>query len=432
MKKLVEEREPDTEVSNDASKELKCLLVDSDSCDMFGTDMIEMSRATHIKVPCFTKQNSPFKLPKKKQLANSFIKSVNSEDKMTDLRWMIVENFKGSSQQTKIRDFIPCLFLRNSTKTNKILIYFHGNSEDLGGAYQFLKYLQYRVEAHIIAVEYPGYGVYEGESCEANVIEDSTRVLEFVHKVLRWRVNDVIVIGRSIGTGPAWYLASENNIGALWLISPYTSIRAIVKNMFGKLSQFFIKEQFKNSELMEKVVWPTFILHGKKDTLIPWEQSEELALLWKGPARLVIPSEMSHCDIKYNDDFLKPFHKFLVDFKIIQKEDRQFLATHHLSARNHKSKADLDKLPSDLLKELRRSDFRLDWQESDSSSLSVDKKIRMTVNPHDLAYANEAAKSFEFLDSDFEDGIESNHFENTNVRIRKYSYEKKRNNFFNQ
>ena len=56
----------------------------------------------------------------------------------------------------------------------------------------------------------------------------------------------------------------------------------------------------------------------------------------------------------------------------------------------------------------------------------------MTVNPHDLAYANEAAKSFEFLDSDFEDGIESNHFENTNVRIRKYSYEKKRNNFFNQ
>ena len=49
--------------------------------------------------------------------------------------------------------------------------------------------------------------------------------------------------------------------------------------MFGKLSQFLIKERFNNSELMESISCPTFILHGKKDTIIPVEHSEELVLL---------------------------------------------------------------------------------------------------------------------------------------------------------
>lgn len=137
------------------------------------------------------------RLPKVSSVANK------SDEKWPDLRCMIVENFKGNSELTKIKDFIPCLFLRNPTRTNKIMVYFHGNSEDLGGAYQFLKFIQYRIEAHIIAVEYPGYGVYEGEPSENSVLNDALRVLEFTHKVLKWRMNDIIIIGRSIGTGPA-------------------------------------------------------------------------------------------------------------------------------------------------------------------------------------------------------------------------------------
>lgn len=116
---------------------------------------------------------------------------------------MIVENFKGYSESAKIEDFIPCIFLRNPNKTKKILVYFHGNSEDLGGAYQFLQFMQYRIETHIIAVEYPGYGVYKGTATEESVFNDAHRVLEFIQKVLRYRTQDIIVIGRSIGTGPA-------------------------------------------------------------------------------------------------------------------------------------------------------------------------------------------------------------------------------------
>lgn len=116
---------------------------------------------------------------------------------------MMIENFRGNSDSPKIEDVIPCIFMRNYTKTDKILVYFHGNSEDLGGAYQFLQYFQFRMEVHIIAVEYPGYGVYQGSPSEQAVINDAIRVIEFVQKVLRWNINNAIIMGRSIGTGPA-------------------------------------------------------------------------------------------------------------------------------------------------------------------------------------------------------------------------------------
>lgn len=189
----------------------------------------------------------------------------------------MVEHYKGFSQSSKITDFIPCLFLRNPSPTKKILVYFHGNSEDLGGAYNFLKFVQFRIEAHIISVEYPGYGVYKGQPTESSILNDASRVLEFIQKVLKWPTKDVIALGRSIGTGPACYLASMNSLGALALISPYTSIRGIVKTMFGKISQYFIKERFIITDMIKKVKCPTFILHGKRDNIIPVEHSEILA-----------------------------------------------------------------------------------------------------------------------------------------------------------
>lgn len=154
-----------------------------------------------LKSPDFHKIK--FKLPEKQEYSHSFINVISKEQKKVDHRCMIVENFKGYSESAKIEDFIPCIFLRNPNKTKKILVYFHGNSEDLGGAYQFLQFMQYRIETHIIAVEYPGYGVYKGTATEESVFNDAHRVLEFIQKVLRYRTQDIIVIGRSIGTGPA-------------------------------------------------------------------------------------------------------------------------------------------------------------------------------------------------------------------------------------
>jgi pimeloyl-ACP methyl ester carboxylesterase len=195
----------------------------------------------------------------------------------------ILSILKGGLIAFKNTDCIPCLFLRNPTKSSKILVYFHGNAEDLGKTLPFVKMIRAKFQCHILAVEYPGYGVYQGDVNEDAVFRDATRVVEFTQRILRWRTKDLLIMGRSIGSGPACYLASHYNTGALILISPYTSIRGVVKYMFGSFSQYFIKERFKNFEMIKKAKCPTFIMHGEQDKVIPVDHSRTLSKLCSGP-----------------------------------------------------------------------------------------------------------------------------------------------------
>lgn len=63
----------------------------------------------------------------------------------------------------KTPGFIPCLYLPYLGGSSKLLIYFHGNAEDVGLAMELLAFIKDMLKVHVLAMEYPGYGVYEGE-----------------------------------------------------------------------------------------------------------------------------------------------------------------------------------------------------------------------------------------------------------------------------
>lgn len=81
-------------------------------------------------------------------------------------------------------------------------------------------------------------------------------------------------MGRSIGSGPAIHLAHQNKVGALLLISPVSSIKRIAEVMVGRIPAKMIRERFDNLAKIEDVHCPTFILHGKKDALIPFDHAK--------------------------------------------------------------------------------------------------------------------------------------------------------------
>lgn len=75
-------------------------------------------------------------------------------------------------------------------------------------------------------------------------------------------------MGRSIGSGPATYLAAHKSPGILILVSPFTSIQDIVKDFIGKYLMYAVKDRFNNLQLFDHIKCPTFLLHGIKDPLI--------------------------------------------------------------------------------------------------------------------------------------------------------------------
>ena len=78
-------------------------------------------------------------------------------------------------------------------------------------------------------MEYPGYGVYEDvDGCSADKIrEDADYLYRYVLQETGLQESDFIIFGRSIGSGPAVYLSSKHNPGAMCLMSAYTSITDI-------------------------------------------------------------------------------------------------------------------------------------------------------------------------------------------------------------
>jgi hypothetical protein len=57
-------------------------------------------------------------------------------------------------------DHIPCLFLPFEGGAQKLVLYFHGNAEDVGLAYDMIYRFGQEMQMHMLAVEYPGYGLY--------------------------------------------------------------------------------------------------------------------------------------------------------------------------------------------------------------------------------------------------------------------------------
>ena len=161
--------------------------------------------------------------------------------------------------------------------SSKLLLYFHANAEDIGLSYQLLDTIRSNMKINVLAPEYPGYGIYRslrhkngqksGEAhCSSQQIkEDAECVYDFIMSTFpNIEEKDLILYGRSMGSGPVVHLASNRSPGAVILMSAYTNVKSVVYEKFGFLSALF-NEQFDNLELMSKIKSPTMIIHGKKD-----------------------------------------------------------------------------------------------------------------------------------------------------------------------
>lgn len=129
---------------------------------------------------------------------------------------------------------MPCL----NSRTRQLILFFHANAEDIGTSYSMCDHIRTSLDMNVLAVEYPGYGVYEDAEgpSEAKILKDAELVYNFVLDVAKVEERNIFVMGRSLGSGPSTHLAAKFNPGSLLLMSPYTSIKSVVSDKVGFLS----------------------------------------------------------------------------------------------------------------------------------------------------------------------------------------------------
>jgi len=111
-------------------------------------------------------------------------------------------------QQYCDENAIPCIYIQRKYRLSEathLLLYLHGNAEDLGKCYPIIDYIRMKLPVNILAPEYPGYGVSAGDSCETSVGEMVQNVYEFAISPYGLNVppERIIIYGFSIGSAAA-------------------------------------------------------------------------------------------------------------------------------------------------------------------------------------------------------------------------------------
>ncbi|CEO99834.1 unnamed protein product (mitochondrion) [Plasmodiophora brassicae] len=196
-----------------------------------------------------------------------------------------------------------------------LVLFFHGNGEDLGGAVVFLRdlmnALSNTVRISVLAVEYPGYGIYKGVANESGALRAAEAAFSFATRELSWPVSNLILLGVSIGTGPAVHLASQFDAGGLVLLAAYESVRSVAKHLVGTLASYLISDRFVNHRHIREVRCPAIFIHGTQDEMIPCDQS--VRLFERCPSenkQIVLAEGVGHNGFDLIDDIVVPLQSF--------------------------------------------------------------------------------------------------------------------------
>jgi len=209
-----------------------------------------------------------------------------------------------------------------------VIIYFHGNQECLEDGVDTIEKIHRRLNCTVVSMEYPGYGVtneHFKETRPQDIDKWADDLLCWVTKDLKIPADYIVPYGWSIGTGPAAKFAenmwTKHHKAAPGLIlnSPYRSIKELFRSYAGGLGALVAGNDVWDTQKaigQLSAITKLLIIHGEKDTVVPFKQGEYLLNLYKELGRSATSDFHSWAD--HNDlwveDYIKPIHKFIRDF----------------------------------------------------------------------------------------------------------------------
>lgn len=151
------------------------------------------------------------------------------------------------------------------------VLYFGGNAEDAAGSYPVLK----KAYPHhaIYIMHYRGYTPSTGQASERVLYADAAALYAYAssrHKSIR-------LVGRSLGTGIACWLASQFDVEKLVLVTPYDSMVNVAASHYPYLPvRWLLHNRFESWRYAAKITAPTLVIEAELDETIPPASTREL------------------------------------------------------------------------------------------------------------------------------------------------------------
>ncbi len=190
-----------------------------------------------------------------------------------------------------------------------VLIYFHGNKKNVEHYARFVP--SFTAKGYEVWMpDYPGFGKSTGERTEQKLYTIAYEVQKMA--AVKYRPEQIIIYGKSLGTGIAAYIASVKPCQRLILETPYYSIPSLFRSYaFMYPASVLSNYKLPTHEFLADVKAPVAIFHGTGDWVVPYRSGARLKKMLKpGDVFIKIP-EGSHNNLSQSPIYQKSLDSLL-------------------------------------------------------------------------------------------------------------------------
>lgn len=169
------------------------------------------------------------------------------------------------------------------------LLYFAGNTGDVAGQVEPFSRLRERT---VVLMNYRGFGASGGRPSEAALCRDALALYDALVRRPDVDARRVDVVGYSLGSGVATFLAARRPIRRVVLLAPYASILALARDQFPWMPvKLLLRHPFDSVSRAPAIRSPLLCLIAAADEVIPRAHSLALFRAWGGKKEYrVIPA----------------------------------------------------------------------------------------------------------------------------------------------
>lgn len=174
-----------------------------------------------------------------------------------------------------------------------VILYFRGNAQSFSREHP--RYEQFVADGYgFLGFDYRGFPGSPGEITEGNILADGLAAYDW----LAAKGLPILLWGRSLGSGPATYVASLRDADALLLETPFLSAVDVAADRYGFMPVGLLMfDQFPVKTWIRDVAEPVFIAHGTADTTINHTHGERLYALAPNASGIWIEPGADHAEL---------------------------------------------------------------------------------------------------------------------------------------
>lgn len=188
---------------------------------------------------------------------------------------------------------------------NATLLFFAGRSHDSVGLIKKLA-LTFE-ETRIITFNYRSYGRSGGRVNEKNILSDALKIAEVIKK----NYGEFYILGFSIGSIVASYVASKISPLGVFLVGSFDSIACLAKTKHGLNLSWLMRYKFDNRKFVQNIDAPTYIYVSKDDEITYIENARNLKTHVKNLAHYMECDNLLHKELLWDEEVVTEINEVL-------------------------------------------------------------------------------------------------------------------------